>query len=75
MGVTNKPYASFFIHSRLLSPECFDLQYADSSLARETWREICVSAADIFHMQILSASKAERLSQSEIVTPTETSLL
>ena len=23
-----------------------------SSLARETWREICVSVADIFHMQI-----------------------
>ena len=25
---------------------------AHSSLARETWREICVSVADIFHMQI-----------------------
>ena len=24
----------------------------NSSLARETWREICVSVADIFHMQI-----------------------
>ena len=54
---------------------CFDHHYAcerceNSSLARETWREICVSVADIFHMQISAHPRGAFISVG-IVTPTE----
>ena len=38
-----------------------------SSLARETWREICVSVADIFHMQISAHPRGAFISVGDCI--------